>query len=187
MEAKGEIAANPMRGVEGIGGLDVKSRRAPTTDELRRMLEVAGECPMVFGQLHAIIRACSASRLAPRRALRAALGRHRLSRHDGIREAGRDAAGGRDVYFKAPKSAAGVRTIAMLAADRGASSRAAEGGCRVAPRRRPGVGRQRPGLLGPDSARCSTSSRYRAPPASSATGRACRARCCRCTASGTMP
>lgn len=115
LEAKGEIAVNPMRGVEGIGGLKQKSRRAPTADELRRMLAAAGESPLVFGQLQTFIRVCA--HLGLRRGEACALRWADVDFHTltvSVKRAATQPVG-RAVYFKSPKSEAGIRTIAMLA------------------------------------------------------------------------
>ena len=53
-----EIARNPMRGVEGVGGLE-RTRRAPTAVELQRMLAAAKASPVFDGQLATIIRIAS--------------------------------------------------------------------------------------------------------------------------------
>lgn len=111
VEAKDEIARNPMRGVEGVGGLE-RTRRAPTTEELQRIL-AAAEGPAVYGQLQTIIRV--AAHLGLRRGEICAL---RWSDLDfdrmtvSITRAATQPV--REVYFKAPKSKAGVRSISML-------------------------------------------------------------------------
>ena len=113
MERKDEIARSPMRGVEGVGGLDRKTRRAPTTDELQRILAAAGEGTAVYGQLTTIIRV--AAHLGLRRGELCAL-RWSDADFDGMTVTVARAATQphREVYFKAPKSAAGCRTITML-------------------------------------------------------------------------
>ena len=113
MEAKGEIARNPMRGVEGIGGLDRKTRRGPTVEELQRILAAAGQSTAAFGQLQTIIRIAAHTGL--RRGEICAL---RWSDVDFERMTVTVARAAtqplREVYFKLPKSKAGLRTIAIL-------------------------------------------------------------------------
>ena len=113
MEKKTEIARSPMRGVEGVGGLDSRTRRAPTIDELRRMLAAAADSRAVYGQLATILR--FASHLGLRRGEICAL-RWTDINFDTmtvtIARAATQPTG--KVYFKIPKSAAGMRTLAML-------------------------------------------------------------------------
>ena len=79
------------------------------------MLAVAGESPLVFGQLQTIIRLCA--HLGLRRGEACALRWADVDFHAMTVSVKRAATQptGRDVYFKSPKSEAGLRTIAMLA------------------------------------------------------------------------
>jgi integrase len=113
MEKKTEVMRSPVRGVEGVGGLDTRTRRAPTADELRRILTAAADSRAVYGQLPTILR--FASHLGLRRGEICGL-RWTDINFDTmtvtIARAATQPAG--KVYFKTPKSAAGVRTLAML-------------------------------------------------------------------------
>lgn len=114
MEGKDEIARNPMRGVEGVGGLKQRTRRAPTPDELQRILAAAAEMPTaIYGQLQTIIRI--AAHLGLRRGELCALRWQDVDVDRMTVTVARAATQPlREVYFKAPKSEAGFRTITML-------------------------------------------------------------------------
>ena len=112
MEKKDEIARNPMRGVEGVGGLE-RTRRAPTTEELQRMLAAAGASTAIYGQLQTIIRI--AAHLGLRRGELCALRWGDIAFDAMTVTVARAATQpSREVYFKGPKSKAGLRTIAIL-------------------------------------------------------------------------
>jgi integrase len=114
MEKKGEIRRNPVRGVEGPGGLATKTRRAPTIEELARMLEVAEQSSALWGQLPVILRL--GAHLGLRRgeicalrwsdvdfkAMTVTIARAATQPH------------GKEVWFKSPKTESGIRCIAML-------------------------------------------------------------------------
>lgn len=114
MERKGEIRQDPMRGVEGPGGLETKTRRAPTIEELTRMLEVAEQSTALWGQLPVILRL--GAHLGLRRgeicalrwcdvdfgAMTVTIARAATQPH------------GKDVWFKSPKTESGIRCIAMM-------------------------------------------------------------------------
>lgn len=114
MEKKGEIRRNPMRGVEGPGGLETRTRRAPTIEELGRMLELAGQSSAMYGQMPVILRLCA--HLGLRRGEICALQWRDVDFAAMTITIARAATQpfGRDVFFKAPKTESGVRTIAML-------------------------------------------------------------------------
>lgn len=114
MVKKREILHSPMDGVEGVSAPS-RTKRAPTRDELVRMIETAENSAAAFGQLATIMRLGAA--LGMRRGELAGL---RWSDIDfdamtvSVTRTVTQPTAGR-IYFKEPKSAAGVRTIAMLA------------------------------------------------------------------------
>ena len=114
MTKKREIAYSPMIGVETIQTPKRKTKRAPTREELTRMIEVADTHGAAFGQLAFIMRL--GSHLGLRRGELCALmwsdvdfSRMTVT----IRRAATQPGDGK-IYFKPPKTEAGVRKIAMV-------------------------------------------------------------------------
>jgi integrase len=103
-----------MKGVEGPGGLEAKTRRAPTMEELSRMLEVAEQSSAIWGQLPVILRL--GAHLGLRRGEIIALRWQDIDFGAMTVRIARSATQptGREVYFKSPKTPSGIRTIAML-------------------------------------------------------------------------
>lgn len=114
MEKAGEVSHNPTRALEAPGGLRDKTRRAPTRDELIRMLAVADDSKAQYGQLGLVMRL--AAHIGLRRGEICALRWSDVNFDSMVVSVARAATQpkGRDVYFKEPKSAAGIRRISML-------------------------------------------------------------------------
>ncbi|MFY9212281.1 MAG: site-specific integrase [Aestuariivita sp.] len=114
MVKKREILHSPVLGVEGVTAAS-KTRRAPTRDELVRMIDLAEGSNAAYGQMATIMRISAA--LGLRRGEIAAL-RWQDIDFDGLRvtvarTATQPTPG--KIYFKPPKTKAGERTISMLA------------------------------------------------------------------------
>ncbi|CUJ94811.1 Integrase [Shimia thalassica] len=114
MEKASEIDRNPTRALESPNGLDKRTRRAPSRTEMQSILDEAEASRALFGQIGFILRL--SSHLGLRRGEIAAL---RWSDLDlvamtaSITRAATQPTG-REVYFKTPKSTAGIRNISML-------------------------------------------------------------------------
>jgi integrase len=114
MLKKREILHSPVLGVEGVTAPS-KTKRAPSKAELLAMIEVAEQSSAAFGQMATIMRLGAA--LGLRRGEVAAL-RWQDVDFDRMQVTVARAASqpyGSEVFFKEPKTAAGKRTIAMLA------------------------------------------------------------------------
>ena len=144
MEEKDEIARNPMRGVEGVGG-SKKTRRAPTADELQRMLAAAERSPAVYGQLRRSSGSPRISGCAAASAARCAGRDVDFERDDGHRRARRDPAAPRGL-LQVPKTEAGSARSRCWSRPRPSCASSASGSRRGGSRRAR-LGRQRPRVL----------------------------------------
>ncbi|AXT25531.1 site-specific integrase [Ruegeria sp. AD91A] len=114
MVRKREVLHNPVDGVEPPRGLKDRTKRAPTMSELQAILDAADASQAVYGQIANIIRL--GAHLGLRRGELLAL---RWSDVDfdtmtvSITRAATQP-NGRKVFFKEPKSDAGIRRVSML-------------------------------------------------------------------------
>ena len=114
MAKKREIPFSPMIGVETIETPRKKTKRAPTREELTRMIEVAETSWAAYGQLAFVMRL--GAHLGLRRGELCALQWRDIDfdrMNVTICRAVTQPGDGR-IYFKSPKTEAGRRTIAML-------------------------------------------------------------------------